>query len=466
MKKVLIGIALVVLASLSVGLLVWGCGSSGGGSSSDSVFTSYTISGTVGNVSARNLDALDASTVTHIVAVGSNNEKYLATPEATTGSFSLEVVSGWPYAVGFYNVADSTVTLLGYLRQSEVDWDSLPLMDPVTDTTDLGTIEIDTSSVEAIPSIVLDDLLTEVNMDTATANLYGTVDDLMTIFTNVDVDGNGVFDFQENKGYIFYILLNTMLTGASSSGEVTAMLTDYYDDYYPVPSSYGLFLNAMEGANASSKPDLGTATTITFPTTLYSQDGEERASNTGSTESPAGDFGWRAGFYSGGSTSGNYTTPEVIPSGTYTMEVSGWGTYTFANVKGSSVVSVGTAEGIVFPVFKLATNEAGLLTTVYYKWYIREDSENREATAAEVTAMIGATSSSESSYVGDSPTVSVYVDYWGEQTAENYYPPKVIEVSSSSLDVTDWNVSFADIDAVGSGYRLNNNVEISFLFFE
>ncbi|MBU0501984.1 MAG: hypothetical protein KJ811_01910, partial [Candidatus Margulisbacteria bacterium] len=205
-----------LLGLLVVLVISFGCGTN---TSTDTSETNYTISGKVGAVSSFGLQALAATDVTHIVAISSSNNKYLATP-AADGTFSLGVVAGDSYAVGFYNVSGSTITLLGYLRQNEVDWDSLPLMDAADSATDLGTIEVDTASVEAIPSINLTNLLSETNMTTATANLYGSIDDTMAMFTNVDIDGNGVFDFQETKGFMLNIIIEVTLEGTTAGSEI------------------------------------------------------------------------------------------------------------------------------------------------------------------------------------------------------------------------------------------------------
>ncbi|MFH1541946.1 MAG: hypothetical protein ABIE84_02515 [bacterium] len=448
--RLLIGLCVVMLPLILVN--VYGCAQVNS-NSSDSTSTNYSITGTIGTVSSSGISAASGLSVTHIVAIGSNSQKYSATP-SSTGSFTLEVVSGFPYAIGFYNKTGSTITLLGYLRQSEVDWDSLPLIDPASDETSLGTIEVDIASLEATPSILLDELLSDVSMDTATANLYGSVDDTMVAFTNVDVDGNGEFDFDEDKYYRFAILV-PMSAWGGSSGEVTRMLNDYNDDFYPLPESYQFVLYGNEGNN---NPDAGTAVTHTYPQTVYTAGGSGTTSSTGALTTGASNYGWIAG----GASSANFVTPEVIPSGTYTIEVSGWDTYTIKNVKGARIVSIGSTEGIVFPSLKLITNEAGLLTTVHYKWMIRLAETIREATAAEVNAVV-AGSTIGGSFVDTAPGIIVYTEY-PIVSDEHYHAPKQIGLTNSSIDVSDWDVNFSDIIIFGANYHINSNINCVFQF--
>src|SRR3989339_1575767 len=153
----LVGVFCLLLVS---GIYIIGCGSnsSGGGSSSD-----YGISGKLTSLTASGLGASSALTITHVIAVGSNGEKHLATLDSS-GNFSVTVTKGVPYAVGFYNKTGSTITLLGYLKQDDVSWDSLPLMNPSGSSLDLGSVEVNSASTEATTSVNLTSLISQMNM--------------------------------------------------------------------------------------------------------------------------------------------------------------------------------------------------------------------------------------------------------------------------------------------------------------
>lgn len=460
-KNIIIGFVVVL-----GGFGLYSCGQiSGGGGSS----TNYTISGKVGSISASDISASSAPSVTHIAAIGADNVKYLADYDPNSGSFSIKINKGMPYAVGFYNQSNGKITLLGYLKQNEVNWHSLPLMSPQTATseTNLGTIEVNPSSVEAIPSISLNDLLTQVNMTRADANLYGQVDGVMTLFTNVDINGNGVFDFQEDKAYMLQIDLGTSISanGSLSSGEVTKMLNQFNETYYPIPSQYQFILHVLENGGANN-PAVGTAGTMKFPTTIYGANGIGKTSLTGAVASSTDSRIWR--FMANEElTQCELTTPEVVPSGTYTFEVTGKGAYTFANVAGSPISAVGTTEGLIFPVFKITTNEAGYITTIYYKWLIRENGITREATAAEVKTVIvdTALNSNNGNLIEASPVLGIVLGSYPPPSPDpNYKAPKKIDRDGNSVDVSNWNAKWSDLVVFTCNYKLNSNLSLSFMF--
>ena len=431
---------LILLVVLVVCLLSFiGCGqlkssTTGGGGRS----TNYTISGKVGSVTAHGLNVSAISPVTNIIAIGADNEKYMTTPDSG-GNFSLPVVKGWPYAVGFYNKTGSTITLLGYLRQDQVNWHSLPLMSPSSDATSLGTVDIDSTSVEATPSVSLNDLLSGCNMDLATANLYGQSDGVMTLFTNVDVDGNGVFDFDEGKAYLLQIVIGTNMgsTSGPASGEVGKMLNQFDESYYPIPDQYQLIFHAID----APIPADGTTGTITFPSAIYGANGIPKTSLAGAVWGASSGHVWNfmADPNTEALTQCELVSPEVVPSGSYVFTVNGKGTYTFSNVEGSPLAAVGKTDGMIYPVFKMATDSTDYVTTIYYKWMIKENGVTREATAAEVKAVIVDTQmNSTTSLIESSPSLGVVLGSYPSPTPDpNYRAPKKIDRDSNSIDVTD-----------------------------
>src|SRR3989339_1315220 len=111
MKNNLIVSFIMVLIAIS---MLVGCSqtnSSGGGGTT----TDYSIQGTASLVQSSGIRAKDALPITHIVAIASNNDKYLATLNTTDGTFTVNVAKGFPYVLGFYNKSAGKVTMLGYL---------------------------------------------------------------------------------------------------------------------------------------------------------------------------------------------------------------------------------------------------------------------------------------------------------------------------------------------------------------
>ncbi|MFA6549445.1 MAG: hypothetical protein WCT39_05930 [Candidatus Margulisiibacteriota bacterium] len=441
MKKNIYSVLLIglVLGIAAFEIVQSGCGQQGSSPST----TNYTVSGKVGTVTTSGLSAFATNTVTHIVAISADNDKYLA-DLSTDGTFSLKINKGTPYALGFYNKTGSTITLLGYLQQKDVSWESLPIMNPSVDATNLGTVEINAASIEALPTLDITTLISQMNMvDTATAQYYGTLDDQMAVFTNLDVDSNGIFDFQEGKSYLFqnYVSMGT------ASGEIPKMLNGNYNDtYVPNPANYHLVLSCMGDSQT-----IGTTATFTFPAPVTSPS-TTTTTTCVTIESTGGGEGWTC--YSKINNS-PIISPEVAPAGTYTVVV-GTKTYTFRNFKATSVLKVGSNNGLIYPVFNLVTNEAGYITTVNYRWKKLVNGTITTPTATEIKAAIENTALS-TSFVHPSPFISFFS---GPSTLIG----SIIrfERDSSSLDLTSYNIKLSSVHHIQASYNLTSQVVCKF----
>lgn len=453
----------MVLGILSLEFIIYGCGRQvqvAEEGPKERPVVDYTIQGKVARVGVGrgSVKSADVSTVTHIVAIGANNEKYLATLNSD-GTFSVGISKGWPYVLGFYNKSGGQITLLGYLKQNDVNWDSLPVIEPTGSSTDLGSVEINTGSIEATPSIVLNDLISQMNMDLSTAQYYGQVDDTLSILTNVDIDGNGEFDFQENKAYILDINLGMGPGTSPVPGEISKMLSGYNDTYKPIPAFYNFMFEAKEGEDGKDQPAPGTTATLKLPQSVTNIPGVSFNTANALTESQAN--AWMVNY--SGATGANVVivTPEVVPSGTYTIEVSGRANYTFKNVQGSSLVALGTTEGIVYPVFNLVTNGAGYITRVNYKWKIVRGGTIQDATQGEVKAFVIDSTPGENVFVSTSPTINFFTgDPWYESTL----PPRKIDLSAGYVDVLDLNVKLSELRVFSSSYNLTSRIKCIFYF--
>ena len=448
MKKntlVLIFSIYLIIFGMSSFLLIAGCGTSNSGSGSGaSTSGNYTLSGKVGTISASGLKTFAVNdTVTDIVAIGADNNKTLVTPN-DDGSFTLSVTSGQPYVLGFFNKTGGTITLLGYLKKGEYDWDSLPIIDPVSTVTDLGTIEINTTSVEATPSINISTLISEMNMNASTATLYGEIDDSLAALTNLDLDSNGEFDFNESKNYLFQTYIGMNESGTTATGEIDSMLSGYNDEYIPIPGFFQINFTGLGGGDTRSA---GISATLRAPSEIGGT-----VTQTTSTGATSGNEGWTLFFPS-------VSTPEVAPSGTYIVEMVGT-TYTINNFKASSVVAMGADNNIVYPIFHLVTNEAGKITTVQYKWMKLVNGTPVDATPAEVNASINYEAGSTSSFT-QNPFISFF------SNANTLYSVNgsgifAIDISASEVDISSLNISREDIHHIQAGYELTSKVICKF----
>ncbi|OGC04700.1 hypothetical protein A2276_01835 [candidate division WOR-1 bacterium RIFOXYA12_FULL_43_27] len=440
--KFVVGICLAVgILLLGFSVLMVGCGKQGSGSST----SGYTILGIVPNSQTQALSiGAKATAVTHIVAVDSNGQKTQATL-SSNGSFSVPVTKGYPYALGFYNKSGTVITLLGYLKQKDVNWDSLPLMNPSGSSTDLGTVTVEATSQEAIPSINLTTLINQMSMvDQTTASYYGQIDGPMAVLTNVDVDGNGVFDFEENKSYLFWADMQFTTTS-----EIQSMLTDYAD-YIPTVASYVYQFIFTEGGQSTA----GRRATMTPPgTTLASQTGDAAANRTE----------WVFSFGAG------LASPTAPPSGTYTIEVTGGvGTYRLQNFQPSQISYVGATNDIIYPVLKITTDEAGYITRISHQWKIRKSGVARNATAEEIKTVEDTQVNTSRGFSHSSPFFSFNFSDGASTSPLNFYRDNsYTDITTVTIDDTassSRRVLYSDVTLISVTYNLTSRTVHRFWF--
>ncbi|MFA4857740.1 MAG: hypothetical protein WC901_08060 [Candidatus Margulisiibacteriota bacterium] len=434
MKK--IWLVYVWACAFLLGVTLQGCGSSGSGGGG----TNHTILGTVAaeHIGSR---ALAGLAVTDIVAISSDNNKYLATLDAA-GNFTVGIISGQPYVLGFYNKSGGSITLLGYLKQDEVNWDSLPIMSPATAQTSLETIDINTASLEATTSVVLNSLLEKMNMTSANATYYGTLDDPLAVLTNLDLNRNGEFDFQEGKNYLFQVYIRTGINGGAATGQITEMLSGYNDTYVPEPVGYSFVFCSDPGDSKTT----GTSVTITVPATVSGDEVTPTTTLTG--EVTTNGYGWSV-------FSSMLNSPEAAPTGTYEVVVES-STYIIENFKGASAVAIGATSNFIYPIFHLVTNEAGYITTAQFKWMKLEGGVAAQATADELETAVEQTSTT-SAFTHPSPFISFFTSEFvmvGEI--------KIFDRDGSSIDVSGYNLRPADIQHIQAGYNLTSRVVVKF----
>lgn len=412
---------------LLFGFAFWGCGQL----LSTSSTSSYTISGRY-TTSASALSALAAPTVTSIVAISSDGTKSLAS--LSNGTFSLSVNKGQPCLIGFFN----GTTLVGHLKQKEVDWDSLPLMNPVGSSTDLGTVEVISGTLEAAPSIALNDLIAKMNLDLSGATYYGKIDNPMTVLSNLDVDGNGTFDFNESKTYLFWADYSF-----TRPAQMNNMLGQYCDGYVPTIESYAFSLIFQNGSAAVE----GAAATLSAPGNL--------AGTTITGTCDAQGNVWVFGL-------GNITTEATAPSGTYTAEVgSSVGTLTFNNFQQSSVSSIGASSNIVYPVLKITTNESGIITRVDYKWKIIKSGTATDAATAEISNSVEDTDKSKpNGFIHGSP----FFEFFSNLTGTAGTGPIKIDRDAGFINLTSYNLKFDDVPLMSLVYNLSTRAVYRFRF--
>jgi hypothetical protein len=278
------------------------------------------------------------TTVNNIVAISSDGTVAQAT---TSGSdFSLNLDKGKPYIIGLLN-GTSIVGL--YKADSTTGMHSFPISANSTDI-NLGTVSLNGS--DALGSITSSTLLQDLGLSQSIATAYGIMDIAMTRLSNVDVDGNGVIDHQENKSYS--IGLDYEFDGNNSFSAIQGAWSDHTAITYKGYEYYFWANPDMPSANWS-----GAA--LHTPATVNGLNDQAPCWNVSDSS------GRNLNFFCGGSA----TTPATPPAGTYTVTVDST-VLTFKNVNSQTIDS--NLYNIYMPQIRL-TMANGKITNIEWQWW-------------------------------------------------------------------------------------------------
>jgi len=459
MFKKLLPWYLLALVVLSLAF-IYGCGNAtggGGGGGGGGSSTNYTISGNCPQAQITEYSnphiLVTQKHITRIVAIGSNGNTYSTTP-GSDGSFSLGLVKGVPYVLGFYSGTNGT-TLEGYLTVPSLGWQSLPIFDPSGSSADLGTLTVEAGTLEVIPSITAAALEALMQM-TSEASFYGAIDDAMLNYLNIDVNKDGIPDYQQNKSlYLRLFEMGGPGPDEITSGEIPAMLgaNNYNDSYVPCPIGYQF---ALAGGNAQTDK---THATLLAPLPDLS-DGTSSYNTLNASVEITGDWWWI--FFRSPNDNLN-TGPNTPPSGTYvaTIESTSPQTYVFDNCSFSGAYTLGSTDNIVYPVLNLETAEGSIsteITTVNYKWMKSSGGFAVAATPQEVNAAVG--NYSIGSLVSD---ISPHIQFFG-YSWDSLYGYYYLDRDNTSLDLTAYHIPLSAIGHIKVAYTSAANVQAQFRY--
>ncbi len=299
------------------------------------------------------------TTVSNIVAVSSDGTFATAT---TSGSdFSLNLDKGKPYIIGLLN-GTSIVGL--YKTDATTGMHSFPINLNSTDI-NLGTVSL--SGSEAQGSITSSALLQDLGLSQAIATAYGIMDIAMTRLSNVDIDGNGVIDHQENKSYS--LGLDYEFNGSSSFSAIQGAWSDHTAITY---KGYEYYFWANPDMPSASWPSAALHT----PATVNGSNDQTPCWNVADTS------GRNLNFFCGGSA----TTPATPPAGTYTVTV-GSTVFTFQNVNSQTIDS--NLYNMYMPQIRL-TMANGNITNIEWQWWKKlNDGSWVQPSDAELSTVFG-----------------------------------------------------------------------------
>jgi hypothetical protein len=244
------------------------------------------------------------------------------------------------------------------------------------------------------------------------------------------------------------------------------MLTGFNDSYEPCPASYAYWITTRDKDLA-----VGTVISLEAPDVLIGYMGSFQTM-TKEVQSSPGNYCKYAHFGNYGETA---TSPATPPPGTYVARIIGGNTYTYDNCDFSGAYTLGTTEGIVYPVFHLNTYEAGGITyisTVEYKWRVVDGGTPRAATADEVKAVIG-NYTSGTAIAGQSPNIQFQAFQGTDETTctESYiYFERDFVGSNGTLDLTTALINgqtfppikLEDVSWIQAQYMTSTNIQIDF----
>ena len=466
MFKKLLPLYLLGLVVISLAF-VYGCGNAtgggGGGGGGGGVVTNYTITGNLpqmAEIDTSSIKAFSLSTVTSICAIGADGGTYTATV-SSDGTFSLGLVKGVPYVLGFYSGTNGT-TLEGYLYVPTLGWNSLPITYPTGESVDLGTLTVESGSPLVTCEIDSTVLAAFMGMTDDVADFYGAIDGAMVNYLNIDVNKDGIPDYQQDKSCYLRIFEagGPDPNSTIATGEIEAMLGDgnYNDDYVPCPISYQF---ALCGGNTQTDK---THATLLAPSDLNDSKSPPNTYRTMNASIEANGYYWWIFFRSPSSELN--TGPNTPPSGTYvvTIESTTPQTYVFDNCSFDGAYTLGSDENIVYPVLNLVTSDATgttEITAVNYKWQkSTAGGGHTDASEEERKAAVG--NYSFGSVVSDqSPHIQFYDYSWESYPGNSYY---YLDRDGTSLDLSAYNIKLYEVGHIKVGYTSQANVQVQFRF--
>jgi hypothetical protein len=297
-------------------------------------------------------------TVDNIVAVSPDRTFITATKNGD--NFSLSLTKGKPYMITFLR----GTTIVGlYKVDDTTGMDSLPVS---TDSGDINVGIVTLNGGVAQGTLSSSSLLQTLGITQSVATAYGVMDEGMTRLSSVDVDGNGIIDYQEDKSYKLYISYGFRYTTCTPPGSSTGTA---FTNSQGMWSDRDLILSCGYEYNFLSNPDVSSldwdSATLNLPAAVDGVTSKLQGSNSVTS------FGRDIEFWPSGSE-GYATNPRTPPSGTYTVTVnSATGgpatTLTYYNMRSQTIDA--NLNNIYVPITKLTLDGSGKVTLLEWQWW-------------------------------------------------------------------------------------------------
>ncbi|MET0341522.1 MAG: hypothetical protein ABW252_11025 [Polyangiales bacterium] len=336
-------------------------------------------------------DAAVVHAITHIMAVNpatANPVRYVQ-PVAADGSFAIGVDLNAPWVLVLVDATQvGRAMIAGVFRGDAFDLDSVAATRP--GTLDLGSLDIDESTLAARATVSTSTLLSSLGLTESGATLLGALDDVSLRYVNPDIDGNGKVDALEGVAYPLDFHLRYDMRNGSQDVALVDLLAGF-----------------TAGASARARYTVGSAIVSwdprRFGATSPSDYRVRFPSFGGSFSAPplSGTFGvgeWITGvnlYLSAGSSSVgvSFDATQPFPTGEYVYEVQGTA-LTFTDVRTHTLPELNAGDGLILPFLKVDPAVAGCtgwscaVTGFGYQWMKRDGEGFTPATAEEVALVV------------------------------------------------------------------------------
>lgn len=437
-----------LIFALAMVVLFASCGSGTTTSGGNTPVTGFHVTGNLSSsqspfLSAYLKDGGSAEDVTDVIAVAPTATGVTcATAEVgADGSFDVEISPDQIWGLFFVNrqTSGSSMFLAWYFDQLMHS-----LSPNKTDgTVALETVTIDSSAESATSSVDQTEILSDLDIDTTTAETIGAQDQVLSRYSNPDIDNDGTIDCTNSTEkfiFDFHIRYDAKINGTKAT--INDLLNAFFSETATTfqYSSTGVYV-----AYPTSYSSAATGT-VTFENTdvTTERDGAV-AAGTAISDTIDNSF---SGYYGYGT---NLISTSELPSGTVKFEFNGK-ILTFSNVETPTLVQLNAAVDRIFPFIKITTTDSSCtnncaVSNISYKWMKRTDSGWTNASATEIEMLVASGGGGFSFYVSNDAGKYVHMAIPGSATSGT------IEWTAANVSLT--GVTAAEFAAITTGQICN-----------
>jgi hypothetical protein len=311
-------------------------------------------------------------TIDNVLAADADGNFILATKSGN--GFTLSLPAGHVYLVAF--LSGTTTKAIYRADPSGSGWIALPVGTGSHDV-DLGTLTFDASGV-GTGTTSSSTVATNLGVDAGVQSALAAWDAAMQRLANVDVDGDGTFDFEQGRRYDFG--LHYEFTPAARFADIQG--STFSDQSATTYLGYGYYFNAWPGGTH----DWSTAT-LTAPAAITPTGQAPSTTRVKCWTNVSAGSGASVNFYCGsGIAPGDIAVlPVQPPAGNYTVTVDGSTTFQFRGV--ASQVIDANLYNVYIPSVRVAMS-SGKVASLDVQWWKRTPDGWSQPSAAELSAIM------------------------------------------------------------------------------